>query len=177
MSVNGRSFRVISVHIPNGSGYGWRKIDTFKALKEVVLEAKDEPSVVTGDFNEPQFIPLQDGGRIVTWGQEWKGREGRYECWEKWSFQRRTGEGKEWDAAVRWLFEKQDEHGLRYAYWEAHGQGVMPVSHVSRGQPRWFDHIFVSPHFCVEQSEYLHELRGPGLSDHSALEAKLLLKA
>jgi hypothetical protein len=89
------------VHIPNGSGYGWKKIDTFKALKEVVLEAKDKPCVVTGDFNEPQFIPLQDGGRIVTWGQEWKGREGRYECWKKWSFHRRTGKGEEWHAAVR----------------------------------------------------------------------------
>ena len=101
VSANGRPFLVISVHIPNGSGYGWKKIDTFKALKEVVLEAKDKPCVVTGDFNEPQFIPLQDGGRIVTWGQEWKGREGRYECWKKWSFHRRTGKGEEWHAAVR----------------------------------------------------------------------------
>jgi endonuclease/exonuclease/phosphatase family metal-dependent hydrolase len=177
VSVNGRSFLVISVHVPNGSGYGWKKIDTFKALQDLVRKAKDRPCILTGDFNEPQFIPLQDGGQIVTWGQEWNRQEGGYECWKKWSFQRRTGKGEEWDAAVRWIFEEHNEHGLQHAFWKAHGQGVMPVSHVSRGQPRWFDHIFVSPDFHVEQCEYLHKLRFEGHSDHSALEAKLLLRA
>jgi endonuclease/exonuclease/phosphatase family metal-dependent hydrolase len=66
---------------------------------------------------------------------------------------------------------------MQHAYWEIYGRGVMPVSHVNRGHPRWFDHMFVSPHFRVEQCEYVHELRGPELSDHSALRAKLLLKA
>jgi endonuclease/exonuclease/phosphatase family metal-dependent hydrolase len=175
VSVNGPSFLVINVHIPNGSGYGWKKIDTFNALKDVVRKAKGKPCIVTGDFNEPQFVPLQDNGQIVTWGQYWNGREGRYECWEKWRSDRRTGE--DWDAAVRWIFEKDDQYQMRHAYWEVHGRGGMPVSHVTHGRPRWFDHMFVSPHFCVELCEYLHELRGPGLSDHSALEAKLLLKA
>jgi endonuclease/exonuclease/phosphatase family metal-dependent hydrolase len=52
----------------------------------------------------------------------------------------------------------------------------MPVSHVTRGQPRWFDLMFVSRNFHVERCEYLHEVRFGGHSDHSALEAKLLLK-
>jgi endonuclease/exonuclease/phosphatase family metal-dependent hydrolase len=177
VSVDGRSFLVINVHIPNGSGYGWKKIDTFNALKDVVRKAKGKPCIVAGDFNEPQLIPLQDRGRIVTWGQYWDGREGRFDCWEKWRFHRRTGEGKDWDAAVRWIFEKENEHGLRHAYWEAHERGGMPVSHVVRSQPRWFDHMFVSPDFRVEQCEYLHEVRLGRHSDHSALEAKLLLKA
>lgn len=177
VSVNGRSFLVITVHIPNGSGYGWKKIDAFNALKDAAREAKGRPCILTGDFNEPQFIPLQDGGHIVTWGQEWNRQKGCYECWKKWSFQGRSGNGEEWDAAVRWIFEAHNEHGLQHAYWNAHGRGVMPVSHVSRGQPRWFDHMFLSPHFTVELCEYLHELRGPALSDHSALQAKLLLKA
>jgi endonuclease/exonuclease/phosphatase family metal-dependent hydrolase len=71
VSVDGRSFLVINVHIPNGVRDGWKKFDALKALKEVVLQAKDKPCVVTGDFNEPRLIPLQDGGRIVTWGQDW----------------------------------------------------------------------------------------------------------
>jgi endonuclease/exonuclease/phosphatase family metal-dependent hydrolase len=176
VSVDGRSFLVINVHIPNGSRYGWKKIDTFKALKEVVLEAKGKPCIVTGDFNEPQLIPLQDGGRIVTWGQYWEWREGRYECWQP----RKDGSGRprsdeEWDEAVRWLFEKEDEHGMRHAYWEAR-PGVMPVSHVTNRQPRWFDHMFVSRNFRVERCEYLHEVRFGRHSDHSALEATLLLK-
>jgi endonuclease/exonuclease/phosphatase family metal-dependent hydrolase len=179
VSVDGRSFLVMNVHIPNGSTYGWKKIDTFNALKDVVRRAKDTPCVVGGDFNEPQLIPLQDGGQIVTWGQYFEWREGRYEYWEKLSSHGRTGKGEEWDAAVRWLFEKEDEHGMRHAYWEAHGRGVMPVSFVTNPnrQPRWFDHMFVSQDFHVEQCEYLHELRLKGHSDHSALEAKLLLKA
>jgi endonuclease/exonuclease/phosphatase family metal-dependent hydrolase len=178
VSVNGGSFLVISVHSPNGSGYGWKKIDTFKALRDAVRKAKDRPCILTGDFNEPQFIPLQDGGQIVTWGQWWDADKGCYVCTGTWKDRsRRSGALKHWDADVRWIFEKNSEHGMQHAYWKAHGQGVMPVSHVSRGQPRWFDHMFVSSHFRVEQCEYLHNLRGPGLSDHSALEAKLLLNA
>lgn len=179
VSHDGRSFLVITVHIPNGSFYGWKKIDTFKALREVVLEAKGKPCIVTGDFNEPQLIPLQDDGHIVTWGQYWEWRPGRYECWDKLSFRRRKGWGKDWDAAVRWLFEKEDEHGMRHAYWDTpHGRGVMPVSYVTARdhQPRWFDHMFVSRNFRVERCEYLHELRYERHSDHSALEATLLLK-
>jgi endonuclease/exonuclease/phosphatase family metal-dependent hydrolase len=177
VSVDGRSFLVINVHIPNGSRYGWKKIDTFNALKDVLREAKGKPCIVAGDFNEPQLIPLQDGGRIVTWGQYWDGHEGRFKYWEKGRFHGRTGEGRDWDAAVRWIFEKDNEHGLRHAYWGAHGPGVMPVTHVTRGQARWFDHMFVSQDFHVEQCEYLHKLRLKGHSDHSALEATLLLEA
>jgi len=167
MSVNGRTFLVINVHIPNGSKYGWKKIDTFKALNEVVRQAKGKPCIVTGDFNEPKLIPLQDGGRIVTWGQWWDADEGGYVS---------TGKWKQWDAAVRWIFEKHDEHQMRHAYWD-HERGGMPVSHVTHGVPRWFDHLFVSPHFRVKQCEYLHSVRLEHISDHSALSARLMLDA
>ncbi len=173
VSVNGRSFLVIGVHIPNGSRHHWKKIDTFKALKEVVGEAKGRPCIVAGDFNEPRFVPLQDGGRVVTWGQEWAGRNGLYGFWERRRIRGRPG--KDWDAAVRWIFEEHDEHQLRHAYWDAHGRGVMPVSLVTRNQPRWFDHMFVSAGFRVERCEYLHEVRLRGHSDHSALSARLIL--
>jgi endonuclease/exonuclease/phosphatase family metal-dependent hydrolase len=187
VSVDSRSFLVINVHIPNGSRYGWQKIDTFNALKDVVRKAKGKPCIVTGDFNEPKLIPLQDGAqfippqdglRIVTWGQWWDARQRRYVCTGTFKDRNgRAGANKEWDAAVRWLFEKEDEHGMRHAYWEAHVRGAMPVSYATRREPRWFDHMFVSRHFHVEQCKYLHELRYGRHSDHSALEAKLLLKA
>ena len=35
---------------------------------------------------------------------------------------------------------------------------------------RRFDHVFYSPQVTVLACEYLHHLRGEGLSDHSALE-------
>lgn len=173
VSVSGGSFLVINVHIPNGSGHGWKKIDTFEALNNVVREAEGKAWLVAGDFNEPQYT-LQDG-LIVTWGQEQEA-SGRFVCWKSWEDQNgRCDLGVKWDGAVRWLFDKHDEHRLRHAYWEVHGHGALAVSHVNRGQARWFDHIFVSRDFRVEQCEYLHELRLERYSDHSPLRAKLVL--
>ena len=171
MTVNGQSIVVITAHIPNGSNNGWEKIDTFQVLAKLVRQAKGRLCIVTGDLNEPQFT-MQDG-HVVTWGQEQDG-EGRFACWDEWEFRGRTGTGARWDAAVRRLFENNNDHGLRHAYWEAHGHGAMDVSHSSRGKPRWFDHMFVSTDFRVESCVYLHALRAPGLSDHSALTARLV---
>ncbi len=55
VTVDGRSIVVITAHIPNGASYGWKKIDTFLVLKNLVQRAKGRPCIVTGDFNEPQF--------------------------------------------------------------------------------------------------------------------------
>ena len=160
---------VVSVHIPNGSGNGWRKIETLEALRNTIVSRADEPLIVAGDFNEPRFA-LQDGS-IVTWGQELKGD--RYETWSSWTFDGVSDSGERWDTAVRWFFERPDESGLRNAYWLCHGQGEMEASHVNRGSDRWFDHIFVSRQFGVDSCEYLHEWRSDGYSDHSPLLAEL----
>jgi endonuclease/exonuclease/phosphatase family metal-dependent hydrolase len=168
VTVDGRSIVVITAHIPNGSTYGWQKIDTFVVLNDLVRRAKDKPCIVTGDFNEPQF-ENQDG-HVVTWGQKPDGRGG-FSLWPAWEDSSgRTGTGREWDAAVRWVFEKS---GLRHAYWEAHGDGTKDVSHVSGGRNCWIDHMFVSDEFQVEKCDYFHQLRGRGFSDHSALCARL----
>jgi endonuclease/exonuclease/phosphatase family metal-dependent hydrolase len=58
VSVNGHSILVLTAHIPNGTRHGWEKIDTFKVLNELVLQAKGTPSIVAGDFNEPQYHRL-----------------------------------------------------------------------------------------------------------------------
>jgi endonuclease/exonuclease/phosphatase family metal-dependent hydrolase len=165
---------VVTVHVPNGTKYGWKKIDTFEALKRLVLGLKTQPLVVSGDFNEPYWCTLQDG-HIVTWGQDyWDG--------DRWlavgTYTDKSGvtdSCERWDAAVRWFFENPDESGLRIAFWEDTGHGAMEISHLSRGaEPeRWFDHVFVSGHFRVETCKYLHSLREDGFSDHSALVAEL----
>lgn len=126
------SVHVISVHVPNGSGYGWEKIDTLEALKRMVLGLKGEPLVLTGDFNEPQYA-MQDG-HIVTWGQDPDGK--RWSTWDEWTFDGVTGSGKRWDAAVRWYFESPDESGIRNAFWDAAGHGAIEASHLSHGAPR-----------------------------------------
>ena len=49
----------------------------------------------------------------------------------------------------------------------------MEATHFSRGNPRWFDHVFVSEHFRVDDCTYLHAFCDDGFSDHSALLAAL----
>jgi endonuclease/exonuclease/phosphatase family metal-dependent hydrolase len=168
--INGSPINIITAHIPNGSGNGWAKIDTFRSLTEAILLLKGNPCILTGDFNEPQFA-LQDG-RIVTFGQEINS-DGCYSFWKHWSFKGRTGTGEEWDAAVRWFFEGREEHSLRHAFWEVSSYGKMEPTHISHGKPRWFDHLFISKDFEVESCAYIHDARLKGFSDHSALVAQI----
>jgi endonuclease/exonuclease/phosphatase family metal-dependent hydrolase len=83
-----RQIHVITAHVPNGSRNGWEKIDTFRALAEIVHEVRGRPCILTGDFNEPQYA-LQDD-RIVTFGQH-QGRDGRYVYRRQRSFKGRFG--------------------------------------------------------------------------------------
>ena len=172
LDTDGGPVNVITAHIPNGSGMGWEKVDTLEALKWMVLTLKGEPIILTGDFNEPQW-DMQDG-KIVTWGQD-PDTHGHYDCWDFWKFEGRTGPGIRWDTAVRWFFESTDESGLRNAFWEAKGKHKPEVSHRSRGNDRWFDHIFISEHLRVDSCEYQHAFRTDEYSDHSALLASLSL--
>ena len=160
-----KAVHVITLHAPNGSGYGWTKIRTLRAVQALVESIRGEPCILTGDFNEPQF-DLQDG-RIVTWGQERDGPHDRYECWKKWTFDGESGTGAEWDTAVRWFFENGHEHGLRLALWDACGPGTMVETHTNRHRPRWFDHAFVSRDFRVESCRSLREPEFREVSDHS----------
>jgi hypothetical protein len=58
-----------SAHIPNGSGNGWRKIDTFEALAEGLQARRDIPTILGGDFNEPKHV-CSEGEiiEIIPWG-------------------------------------------------------------------------------------------------------------
>ncbi len=47
---------VFTAHIPNGSKYRRKKIDTFHALAAELRRASDSPRILTGDFNEPKLF-------------------------------------------------------------------------------------------------------------------------
>ena len=166
----GGRINVVTVHVPNGSGNGWKKIDTFDALKQMVLALKGAPLVLTGDFNEPRWVPTQDG-HIVTWGQDEQG--GQWLPWNMWTFDGVSDTGERWDAAVRWFFDSQDESSIRNALWDDAGHGAMEASHLSHGAERWFDHVFISDHFEVGSCAYRHAFRTDGFSDPSAVLASL----
>lgn len=70
------------------------------------------------------------------------------------------------------------QHGLRDAYRDLRGYKKIPVTHLTtHGNPRCFDHTFVSRHLDVLACGYFHDWRTSGWSDHSAMWADLRLRA
>lgn len=66
VEIYGMRTEIISVHMPNGSQNGWKKIQTFKALSAFLQKHGDRPCIFGGDFNEPRkFLP---GGDIISFG-------------------------------------------------------------------------------------------------------------
>jgi endonuclease/exonuclease/phosphatase family metal-dependent hydrolase len=161
------SLELINTHVPNGSSNGWAKIDTIDYIRDLVINLKGKPLIVAGDFNEPQY-EIQDG-RIVTFGQK-RQPNGRYEATGK----LRGDAASRWNKSVRWLFESQNEHGLRHAFWVSAGKVTHEPTHINRGSPRWFDHAFISSDFEVMKCSYDHSVREKkALSDHSSLVLQL----
>lgn len=154
---------VFNVHIPNGSNHGWRKIETLDVLYAALVLATDEPRILCGDFNEPKVF--RRSGQIVTFGDEdlvdgakpWKDRFGTERpC-------------RDWTRGVLQVLAGATSHGLRNVHRTMHGFAHVPITHVTKASPRWFDHGFASRHFELTSAKYRHDWRETGLSDHSAL--------
>ncbi len=169
---------VFTAHIPNWSGNGWKKIDTFHVLSAALRGANDSPRILTGDFNEPE--QFRTSGEIVTFGEETPmvgGKPGL--TWTD-----KCGDERsriEWTNGVLSVLAGVSHHGLRDAYRDRHGFGwPTPVTYCTRTNPRCFDHTFVSRHFDVVGCGYHHDWRkwhnDQRLSDHSAMWAELCLR-
>ena len=156
---------VFTAHIPNGSGNGWRKIDTFQVLTAELRRANDSPRILTGDFNEPKRF--EDSGQIVPWKEKEDG------CWRD-----QFGDERpriEWINGVLAVLDGESKHGLRDAYRARNGFQAPDL--VSWGT-RCIDHTFVSRHFEVLGCDYHHEWREQDkLSDHSPMWTELRLRA
>ena len=155
---------VFTAHIPNGSGNGWRKIDTFHVLATELCRANDSPRILTGDFNEPKRF--EDSGQIVTWKEKEDG------CWRD-----QFGDERpriEWINGVLSVLDGESKHGLRDAYRARNG---FQASDLASWGTRCIDHTFVSRHFEVLGCDYHHEWREQEeLSDHSPMWAELRLR-
>ena len=166
---------VFTVHIPNGSGNGWRKIDTFNVLSAALCRAIDSPRILTGDFNEPQ--QFRKSGQIVSFGEKIHkdGGTSSRGSYSKYGVKRLN---IEWANGVRSVLAGASQHGLRDAYRDIHGvETITPVTHYTTGKnPRCFDHTFVSRHLEVTDCGYFHEWRKKGWSDHSAMWTKLTFR-
>jgi endonuclease/exonuclease/phosphatase family metal-dependent hydrolase len=179
VTIDGQEIDVISAHMPNGSGNGWKKIDTFDALAEALASSAKMPRILGGDFNEPwKFTP---DGDLVSFGAN-RDRDEAH-----WFVGNRTGpktdDGHppvsrprtEWNEAVRAVLRWGAPHGLRHVHHTVHGLAAPAVTHVVRGTERFFDHVLVSKDFDVEDSGFFHDWRTAGPSDHSAAWARLRL--
>ncbi len=166
---------LFTVHIPNGSGNGWSKIDTFNVLLAALREGNDSPRILTGDFNEPR--EFRSSGQVVTWGENIDKNGVPYLCKEWADGYGRRGSGKEWDDPVRSVLAGASRHGLRDAYRALHGFARTPVTHVTKGSPKCYDHTFVSRHFDLKACGYCHKYRKSGVSDHSPMWTELELNA
>ncbi len=60
-------FELHVVHVPHGSGHGWRKIDTFRSVFAWLATSSELPRILCGDFNEPRS-DTKDG--VSTWAEE-----------------------------------------------------------------------------------------------------------
>lgn len=164
---------VFNVHIPNGSGNGWRKILTLDVLYAALTRGADCPRILAGDFNEPR--QYRRSGQIVSWGPRLHDDGGISD-----SHKRRTDRFgttrpvSDWSRGVLRVLGGASHHGLRDVYRAVHGFDRVPVTHVTtKGRPRCFDHGFVSRHFEIIDANYHHGWRERRLSDHSPLWFRL----
>jgi endonuclease/exonuclease/phosphatase family metal-dependent hydrolase len=164
-----KGIEFVCTHIPNGSGYGWIKVEHFRILSQALIESPDSPRVLTGDFNEPKAF--LSSGQIVSFRSQFK-EDGGVNI--SGNYTKNTPNGipqkkSEWGRSVRDVLSHH-AHGMKHVYEQIHGMYPTPVTHLVRGTgERCFDHGFASRHCKVIDSGYHHDWRKSGLSDHSPL--------
>ena len=171
LTLGGHSVELWSVHIPNGTSYGWHKIFTLQGLHRVLEARPQTPRIIGGDFN----CPIREEGDRV-----WTGAVGTttLEPWGEWTDRfGNSGHDREWDRVEGRLF--RGELPVRDVYRATHplAPGVTEegYSHLSKGRRCRYDHIFASDHFRVvgTPTYALELLDTDSLSDHAPLIAEL----
>lgn len=160
-------------HVPPGSSNGWKKVETLEGIYSALARHSDAPRILCGDFNTPQS-ELADGS-CVTWAQKVR-PDGTVRTKRR----IRHGDGQRWDAAERNVLRGLGPHGFSDVFRELHGHQpgysfvLRRKSHVAQ---RRFDHLLLSGPVSASACRYIHAWRDDGLSDHSAIEAELVLDA
>ena len=150
---------IVNVHSPISPKPGLAKVITHRAVHEHLARTDRRPRILCGDLNTPRRE--HGDGTLWTFARD---RYGRI----------RPDRGQEWDEAELLLLQGLRRHGFRDAFRDLHGYGQREISW---GWQRWkggyrLDHLFVSG-LTVEACHYEHRWRAEGLSDHSALMARL----
>jgi exodeoxyribonuclease III len=149
---------VHSVHVPNAAN-GWVKIRTLEAVR-AGLAATSGPRVLCGDLNTPRRE--YPDGTVFSFARDSKGRL-------------RAERGTEWDDGEMGVVPRLSELGFQDAIRTLHGYEHPERSWAFQHGGGWrLDHLFASAELTLTASQYHHDWRLAGLSDHSALEADVL---
>ena len=150
---------LVNVHSPISPSPGLAKVRTHEAVYEHLI-AGAGPRALCGDLNTPR--KEHPDGTVWTFARD---RYGRL----------REDRGERWDAAETALVRGLEDHGFRDAFRALHG---FAVKEPSWEWPQWgggyrLDHLVVSEEVEVGACRYAHDWRRAGLSDHSALIARI----
>jgi exonuclease III len=157
------NIKIHNAHIPNGSSYGWKKIETFEAIFKKLSSEKDYLRILCGDFNSPQAeLP---NGETITWGQRLLSNNGVI----------LRNEDLRWHQGELSVIRGLAESNLTDVFRQLHGYNTEEFSFIVRRKGeivsrRRFDHVFASQELRPQQCIYLHNFREMKLSDHSPIE-------
>jgi exonuclease III len=152
---------IVNVHSPISPKPDLAKIRTHEAVHRHLADRQPGyPRVLCGDLNTPRREHAD--GSVWTFARD---RYGRL----------RPDRGERWDQAELALIRGLAAYGYRDAFRLLHPDAL---DEVSWGWARWdggyrLDHLIVSADLSVEECRYEHGWREEGLSDHSALIARL----
>jgi exonuclease III len=152
---------VLNVHSPISPKPDFAKVRTHEAVyRHLAEEPAGYARILCGDLNTPR--KEHPDGSVWTFARDQYGRL-------------RPDRRERWDEAELALIRGLEPYGFRDAYRLTHGYGVRELSWE---WPRWkggyrLDHLIVSGCVSVQDCRYEHRWRNDGLSDHSALIARL----
>ncbi len=172
----GGEIAVFSVHMPNGSGNGWAKIDAFEVLASALEERPSGACIVAEDFNEPFRF---EADTVVSFAYQhgehadalWR-RRGKHTPWREYP-------RAKWQEAVGRVLDGGSTLGVRRL--PPKDGSYERASHVTTdGQLRLFDHILVSQGIESPGVTYDTSVRGgegqTRLSDHAIVVADLSIE-
>ena len=151
---------IVNLHSPIAPAPELAKVRTHEAVAAYLATRPPGPRVLCGDLNTPRR-ELPDGD-VLTFAHDSAGRL-------------RPARGERWDRAERALVhDLRDEHGWVDAFRALHGyEGRHASWTFAHDRGGWrLDHVLAHG-LRPRASEYAHEWRRSGLSDHSALVVDL----
>jgi exonuclease III len=161
LAVRTNGVEVHTLHSPLSQKPEQVKVRTLEALHSALTTPADAPRILTGDLNTPQYESRE--GEIQTFART---RSGRI----------RPHYGERHDTAELLLVDDLPRnHGWKDAFRSLHGYSRRDRSYLIKppGYGWRLDHVLVEPPLEPLECDYVHDWRDAGLSDHSAMWARI----